>query len=338
MKNYFFSNLSALNTDLNYAVDAASSLSGYATKSDLLVATTHIDELSNSLSGTQVQMALYDGKFALDETVVQWNDGTVQLYDLSGVDFDILSSTIQRSGFAGIHRITFGNKVTNINIGPDITWLSSGTLQLNDDSETLSAKAAYLILTFGSSLSFKFSEYCSGFGFYLGGSVLSTEETLAHPTNITDYKFDKYVNVFNPFAFEGWTNLKSIEYPFAYSLIVSPHFIDNCQNLEVLDLRKVPSIYQQSRVFKVGRRTITVYYDPTIENVNPNLKIIVSDSVYTTLMANSKFSTWHPYLVKVSDWESPHNSDLSSYATETYVDTKIGDINTILDSVNGQII
>ena len=33
-----------------------------------------------------------------------------------------------------------------------------------------------------------------------------------------------------------------------------------------------------------------------------------------------------------------HTSDLSAYATETYVDTKIGDINTILDSVNGQII
>ena len=32
MKNYFFSNLSALNTDLNYAVDAASSLSDYATE------------------------------------------------------------------------------------------------------------------------------------------------------------------------------------------------------------------------------------------------------------------------------------------------------------------
>lgn len=54
MKNYFFSNLSALNTDLNYAVDAASSLSGYATSSyvDSNIGTVNgrIDNVANDLS------------------------------------------------------------------------------------------------------------------------------------------------------------------------------------------------------------------------------------------------------------------------------------------------
>lgn len=74
MKNYFFSNLSALNTDLNYAVDAANSLSGYATSSyvDSNIGTVNgrIDNVANDLS-TNYATKEELGDYALSSDLAQ---------------------------------------------------------------------------------------------------------------------------------------------------------------------------------------------------------------------------------------------------------------------------
>lgn len=76
MKNYFFSNLSALNTDLNYAVDAASSLSGYATSSyvDSNIGTVNgrIDNVANDLStnyATKEELTAYATETYVDTKI-----------------------------------------------------------------------------------------------------------------------------------------------------------------------------------------------------------------------------------------------------------------------------
>lgn len=349
MKNYFFSNLSALNSDLNFAVAAANSLSDYATKSDLLVATTHIDELSNSLSGTQVQMALYDGRFALPETVVQKADGTIELYDFNGtLSFEELSSAFGEISWIDqqVLAISFGSNLSAIHIGPNFSYSNSGTtseFNVTDSDEILSAKAQYLTHAFGLCKTINIPSTINSYDFYQGGNVLSTAIGYSGNVRIGEFTIgnsDSCPSTIEAFAFCGLSNAKqiTIRCPASSTVRFAPHFIDYCDNLEVLDLRDIGTVYNVVKTVKIGGRVRQLAYEPTIENVNPNLKIIVSDSEYTKLMGFSSYSTWHPYLVKASDWEYAHTSDLSAYATETYVDTKIGDINSILDSINGEII
>ena len=45
-----------------------------------------------------------------------------------------------------------------------------------------------------------------------------------------------------------------------------------------------------------------------------------------------------PNYVSESDVNDMITANLESYATITYVDTKIGDINTVLDQINGEVI
>ena len=361
MKNYFFSNLSALNTDLNYAVDAASSLSGYATKSDMLVATTHINDLSSSLSGTQVQMALYDGRFALPETVVEYEDGTVKLFDLQPTSriypngnyrgsprsttissyFESLSAI--NGGNNPIRKISFGKNLPNdINFTPfyDAPEISADTQDVrtylvNDlSANVLSAdlKSVVNVLQYLNSITISNAD----------------EKTFQIPVlpndNYAGYYFKQSSIEIKTdpsrYQFYGWRYLKEIHYtgPAGGTMKLGAQFINHCPNLELVDLRGPISFLYDAWTFFNNRAAATLVLPLIIEEANPNLKVIVNDEAYPYFTTGTWATAIQPYLVKASEWEYAHSSDLSSYATENYVDMKIGDINTILDSVNGQII
>jgi hypothetical protein len=142
------------------------------------------------------------------------------------------------------------------------------------------------------------------------------------------------------YQFYGWRYLKEIHYtgPVGGMMTLGAQFINHCPNLELVDLRGPIRFDCDSWPFYNNRNVSHISLPLIIEEANPNLKVIVNDEAYPYLTTGTWATAIQPYLVKASDWEYTHTSDLSAYATETYVDTKIGDINTILDSINGQII
>jgi hypothetical protein len=100
-------------------------------------------------------------------------------------------------------------------------------------------------------------------------------------------------------------------------------------SLNNYDRRKTTLYPARTLWERVGGRPRQVSHNPEIESYN------TADLSTYTLTIPYKTGT----IVVDSDLASYATVDsLSSYATETYVDTKIGDINSILDSVNGQII
>lgn len=301
---------------------------------------TSLSGLDENITQARIQMALADGAFALPQTVVEFYDGHTELLTLSdAVTFETLSAALGPTPNA-VKRITFGTDVTFVKIGPNYQYSNTNPVQfiLVDDEQTVLAKQDYLHGVFYACESIEIPLNLRGFGFDLGGDILDYSYAGGN-ASLTEYTIKANLGEWGstttslfPFAFSGWKALKKIVYPFGYDsssdsgshreLKVQPHFIDNCTSLEVLDLRYT-DITPFSTMVLISGRPRRVSVEPTIQNVNPNLKIIVRDDVYTRLMANSLFTTWQPYLVKVSDWEYVHHYEISAYATSTEVATAI---------------
>lgn len=308
---------------------------------------TSLSGLDEDITETRIQMALEDGAFALPQTVVEFYDGHTELLALSGiVDFDSLSTALGPletpiTGDQQVKRITFGTDVLLVNIGPHLTWptsvssLTEFEVTLQEDEQTVLAMQDYLYTRFRACESIEIPLNLRGFGFDLGGDILDYSYAGGNAT-LNEYTFKAQLHLWSSsnanlqaFAFSGWQSLRKIVYPFGYGegsqgarLKIMPHFIDGCTSLEVLDLRYVePQCFYAS--VKVGKRFTQVALEPIIQNVNPNLKIIVRDDYYTQMMGITIWATWQPYLVKASDWEYVHHSELADYATSTDVATAI---------------
>lgn len=302
---------------------------------------TSLSGLDEDITETRIQMALEDGAFALPQTVVEFYDGHTELLALSGiVDFDSLSTALGPletpiTGDQQVKRITFGTDVLLVNIGPHLTWptsvssLTEFEVTLQEDEQTVLAMQDYLYTRFRACESIEIPLNLRGFGFDLGGDILDYSYAGGNAT-LNEYTFKAQLHLWSSsnanlqaFAFSGWQSLRKIVYPFGYGegsqgarLKIMPHFIDGCTSLEVLDLRYVePQPFYAS--VKVGRRFTQVALEPIIQNVSPNLKIIVRDDEYTRLMGLALFATWQPYLVRASDWEYVHHSELPTVPVQS---------------------
>lgn len=347
-------NGTSLTPDANGAVDvtvpevvAPSSTAVTGQAADASATWTGLSGVQTSITETRIQMALENGAFALPQTVVEFYDGHTELLALSGiVDFDSLSTALGPletpiTGDQQVKRITFGTDVLLVNIGPHLTWptsvssLTEFEVTLQEDEQTVLAMQDYLYTRFRACESIEIPLNLRGFGFDLGGDILDYSYAGGNAT-LNEYTFKAQLHLWSSsnanlqaFAFSGWQSLRKIVYPFGYGegsqgarLKIMPHFIDGCTSLEVLDLRYVePQCFYAS--VKVGKRFTQVALEPIIQNVNPNLKIIVRDDYYTQMMGITIWATWQPYLVKASDWEYVHHSELADYATSTDVATAI---------------
>ncbi len=279
---------------------------------------TSLSGLDDSITQARIQMALEDGAFALPQTVVKWNTGIIDVLDISGdvtnatldavLDYSHGFTSAQVPVYVGIGAISFGQNVTSVTLGPKYT-LSNGSF--DGTQEEIDAAFTWCDTHLNG---------CSKILMY-NHNLKSSFAMGSLGNRINRYCLDG--GLMGDVMFYNWTNLEEVYIEDALNVTVGVQCFDGCTNLKVVDYRKALSLTTPRYTRIVGNRVRTITVPPQLNGVNPNLKIVVPDAQYTTMIASSTWAAWHPYLVKASDWEYVHHSELADYATSTDVSTAI---------------
>ena len=261
MKNYFYSNLSALNNDLNYAVDAADSLTGYAQTSALTAyATTEsltaYAQLSDVTGGVSLSACLSSSEFdtidplsgeittyALSDYIDKLNTVIYTLRRISAPEPPIPPTPTEREMTRFFYRNGTSADVDLVGVVSDrayknnylITRIEFGTHCTGTGFESFWSNSYLSAIQFSSTMTEIGHDSFNGCTalkeLVVPGNVLTVGQgSFRGDTALESAVFEEGVKQTNNSVFYGDSALTSLTLP-STLLNISGEFAYNCQNL-----------------------------------------------------------------------------------------------------------
>ena len=299
------------------ATNIATNTAGIATN------TAAISALDEEFSEYQIKAALNDPAMALPVTVVEWEDGEIQTFDITGAFKNAQATTINDARSSNVKKICFGTKINDVDVN---SCYQSGDTGYSRNTAGLQKATV------------PWEHFCSCEKFLIPTSVLQFQFGFGEtdPNNAcVDVQLPSTLTTIRYGGFLGWKGLTRIDIPDTVTSIGIYAFKDlpGLAEINFGNTRTDGLPFNGSVTWRISGRTVTRV--ATLGTTTP--KIVVPTAVYGDWVDSciSYRQIFRSYLMAFGDWTSAHEYELvdfletGEFDDEAYLTkTAQGDIDT----------